>query len=205
MTAELAASTFALGYHDIHPDVSLNYQMNRFSTGSPHMIAEMRSVAPNIHDYTDYVREFLNLSDKALAGGGTLEGANYLRSAEFFMFPGDPRKPLARTRYAQLMKQRFEVRDENHHWIRYGSSKLSAYRFTPPAPHGTVVVFGGFDSYIEELFSIQLYFRDAGFDVIGFEGPGQGAVLEDEHLLMTPESDRPVGVILDHFKWMTSR
>ena len=39
-------TSFAVGYHQIHPDVSLNYQMNRFSTGSQDMIAEMRRVVP---------------------------------------------------------------------------------------------------------------------------------------------------------------
>jgi pimeloyl-ACP methyl ester carboxylesterase len=68
------------------------------------------------------------------------------------------------------------------------------------ASQGTIVLFGGFDSYIEELFPIQLYVRDAGFDVITFEGPGQGAVLEEEHLAVTPEWERPVRTVLDHFQ-----
>jgi hypothetical protein len=53
--------SFAVGYHHIHPDVSLNYQMNRFSNGGPDMLAEMRAVAPHILDYADYIREFLQL------------------------------------------------------------------------------------------------------------------------------------------------
>src|SRR5262249_28654294 len=117
------------------------------------------------------------------------------------MFPDDPRKALARTRYVQLMKQYFQVHDDAYYRVPYalGLRKLSAYRFAHPNPHGTIVLFGGFDSYIEELFPIQLYLRDAGFDVIGFEGPGQGAVLEDEHLPMTADWEKPVGAILDHF------
>jgi pimeloyl-ACP methyl ester carboxylesterase len=200
---EPAAGTFAVGYHRIHPDISLNYQMNRFSTARPDMIADMKSVAPKIHDYTDYVREFLNLSERALARGMTLEGANYIRSAEFFMFPDDPRKPVARADYLQLMKQHFQVEDSAHYRVPYAPGlslgRLSAYRFTHPAPRGMIVLFGGFDSYIEELFSILFYLRDAGFDVIGFEGPGQGGVLEDERLPMTAEWDKPVGAILDYF------
>jgi hypothetical protein len=35
-------ATYVVGYHQIHADVSLNYQMNRFSTGTDDMIAEMR-------------------------------------------------------------------------------------------------------------------------------------------------------------------
>jgi len=206
LPSEPAAGTFAVGYQRIHPDISLNYQMNRFSTGRPDMITEMKAVAPKIHDYTDYVREFLNLSERALARAMTLEAANYLRSAEFFMFPDDPRKPASRARYLQLMKQHLHVEDDAQYWVPYAQGlslslrRLSAYRFTHPTPRGTIVLFGGFDSYIEELFSILLYLRDAGFDVIGFEGPGQGGVLEDEHLHMTEEWHKPVGAVLDYFR-----
>jgi pimeloyl-ACP methyl ester carboxylesterase len=45
-----------------------------------------------------------------------------------------------------------------------------------------------------------VYLHDAGFDVVTFEGPGQGAVLEDERLAMTPDWERPVGAVLDHFR-----
>ena len=46
---------------------------------------------------------------------------------------------------------------------------------------------------------MQLNLRDAGFDVIGFEGPGQGAFLEDEHLPMVVDWHTPLGAVLDHF------
>jgi alpha-beta hydrolase superfamily lysophospholipase len=62
------------------------------------------------------------------------------------------------------------------------------------------VLFGGFDSYIEELCAIQLYLHDFGFDVIAFEGPGQGAALEEQHLPMTPDWDKPVRAVLDYFQ-----
>ena len=66
--------------------------MNRFSNGSPDMFAEMRAVAPRIRDYADDIREFLQLSERALRAGETLKATYYLRSAEFYMFPDDPRK-----------------------------------------------------------------------------------------------------------------
>src|SRR5438876_5140872 len=98
---ERAPTNFAVGYHQIHADVSLNYQMNRFSTGSQDMVAEMRTVAPNIRDYADYTREFLGLSDRALRKGAVLKGAWYLRSAEFYMFPEDPQKQSARGEFVR--------------------------------------------------------------------------------------------------------
>jgi len=41
---------FPIGYHALHGDVSLNFQMNRFYNwvGDPRMLDEMRAVAPRI-------------------------------------------------------------------------------------------------------------------------------------------------------------
>ncbi len=194
-----ASFQFPAGYHDIHPDVSLNYQMNRFSTGRADMVARMRRVAPRITTYRDYVEEFLKLSQEAIADGDELDGAYFLRSAEFFMFPDDPRKAASRLEFVRLMQRLFGVPDDALDRIRYGSVYLPAYRFAARDPIGSIVIFGGFDSYMEELFPILLFFRDAGFEIVGFEGPGQGRVLEDEGVPMSPAWHEPVGAVLDHF------
>ena len=77
---------------------------------------------------------------------------------------------------------------------------LPAYRFTPARPKGTIVFFGGFDSYIEELTQAFFYLRDAGYEVIAFEGPGQGDALNEAGLPMTAEWHKPVKAVLDHFQ-----
>ena len=46
---------------------------------------------------------------------------------------------------------------------------------------------------------MQRYFASAGYDVVGFDGPGQGSPLEDGHLHLTHEWHKPVGAVLDHF------
>ena len=77
---------------------------------------------------------------------------------------------------------------------------LPAYRLIPAQPKGTLVVCGGFDSCIEEWLPAALVFRDAGYDTILFEGPGQGAVLELAHLTMSPEWEKPVKAVLEQFR-----
>ena len=192
---------FPVGYHRLHPDVSLNFQMNRFYNwvGDTQMLDEMRAVAPRIVDYTDFTREFLALAEHALANRQQLKGAFYLRAAEFFMFPSDPVKRPTRERFLQLIKMHYGVTETDHSTIPYEGGALSAYRFTPPAPKGTIVVFGGFDSYIEEWFAVLFALRDAGYEVIAFDGPGQGTALEDFNLPMTHEWEKPVKVVLDYF------
>src|SRR2546428_6683910 len=114
---ERHVGSFHVGYYQLHPDVSLNYQMNRFSTGEAKMIGEMRAVVPRIHDYTDYTREFLALSQQALASRETLKGAYYLRSAAFYMFNNDSRKQPARRQFLQLMVEHFGVKASDHYDI----------------------------------------------------------------------------------------
>jgi pimeloyl-ACP methyl ester carboxylesterase len=190
---------FAVGYHEIHPDISVNFQLNRFSDGSAEMVDAMCSVAPRIKDYHDYTGELSQLSRAAYEDGRLLHGALFLRSAEFYMFPDDPAKQPARLRFTQTMREVFQIGESEPHRIPYESGQLYAYRFTPATPKSTIVVFGGFDSYIEEWFPALLFLRDAGYDVVAFDGPGQGAALEDAHLPMRPDWERPVAAVLDHF------
>jgi pimeloyl-ACP methyl ester carboxylesterase len=60
-------------------------------------------------------------------------------------------------------------------------------------------VFGGFDSYIEEFFPILMSFQDKGWNVVAFEGPGQGAVLEEQGAPLIRDWHRPVAAVLDTF------
>ena len=188
-------------YDDLHPDSRINYEMNRFSTGEADMIAELRAVSPKIRDMRDQARELFALGEAALSRGEKLKGAYYLRCAEFCMFGDDPRRQPARRQFVQLMREHFGYGDGTHFDIPYANAALSAYRRLPAGPaKGTVVVFGGFDSYIEEWFPLQTYLANAGYDVIGFDGPGQGASLEEGHLPLTHEWHKPVGAVLDYFK-----
>ncbi|MDQ2904995.1 MAG: hypothetical protein M3Y81_15765 [Chloroflexota bacterium] len=126
-------NSFPVGYHQLHQDVSLNFQMNCFYTwvGDESMLDEMRAVAPRIHGYADYTREFLALAEKALTEGQRLKGAYYLRAAESFLFPDDPAKRPMRERFVQLLLEHYDVRERDHASIPYDTGALSAYHFLP--------------------------------------------------------------------------
>ncbi len=120
------APSFPVGYHPFHPDVSINYQLNRFCDGSPESVVELTAAAPRITGYADYTRELLALSDAAEAGGRPLAGALYQRSAEFYMLPDDPRKEAARRRFIASMGTAFAVDDAVRDSIHYRDGYLLA-------------------------------------------------------------------------------
>ena len=189
-------------YDDLHPDFGVNFQMNRcynFSNDDE-MLNEMRLVSPLIHNYSEFIEEFLKLYEKSLGSSHKLRAAHYLRTAEFYMKFDNPQKQEYRKQFISLMREHFKIDDNLHYLVPYENGMMSAYRFTPENPKGTFVVFGGFDSYAEEMFKTILSMKEANFDVIFFDGPGQGATLEDYHIPMTHEWEKPVGAVLDFFK-----
>ncbi len=195
---------FPVGYHQLHEDPFLNFEMNRpFNrVGDETMLAEMRSIAPRIHTLADGAREFLALAETAFSRGETLKAAYYYRTAEFFMPATDPEKQPTRKRFVQLARTCYGIDAAQQLAIPYRDGSLSGtlpgYRFTPARPKDTLVIFGGFDSFMEEFIPMAFFFRDAGFDVVLFEGPGQGGALEDAGLPLTHEWEKPVAAVLDH-------
>jgi hypothetical protein len=106
------ASSFPVGYHDLHPDISINFQLNRFYgwVGDDSMLTEMRVAAAGlagVQDYPTFTKIFLELGDKALARHEALKGAYYLRLAEFFLHTKDPRKLPTRQRFVDLVLGHF--------------------------------------------------------------------------------------------------
>ncbi len=197
---------FPIGYYQLHPDVSMNFQMNRWFSwvGEKGMLEEMRDVAHRIADYTDWKREFLVLAENASRQGHVLRAGYYYRSAEFFMSPDDADREIAREKFLGAIREVYGLDPIKRHAVSYTDNQvkgfLPAYRFTPVQSKGTIVFFGGFDSYIEELMPAFFYLRDAGYDIVAFEGPGQGGALNEAGLSMTPEWHKPVKAVLDYFQ-----
>ncbi len=192
-------------YDDLHPDPGVNFQMNRWINYlGKDALEDMCEIAPKLKDYPSYVQAFLTLGDKALQQGRKLHAAYYYRSAEFFMWSNDPQKKPTRDKFLKLALEWWGIKDSDRYAIPYeqGSRKviMPAYRFTPPQPKGTIVIFGGSDSCIEEFFPVLMVLVERGYDIVLFEGPGQGRVLAEQQVPLTPDWHKPVKAILDFFK-----
>lgn len=139
MIIESPAISFPIGYHDLHPDISINFQLNRFYgwAGDDSMLTEMRQAAAGVagvQDYPTFTKSFIDLGEIALARREMLKGAYYLRLAEFFLFTQDPRKLPTRQRFVDLILSYFQIPTSAYSRIPYGSGWLPAYRLTPARP-----------------------------------------------------------------------
>src|SRR5271170_421062 len=83
LSEEAILSRFPVGYYSFHPNVSLNFQMNRFWNwvGDKQMLEELKAVGTRIKNYDDWARVMFELSDSSLATGRRLPAAYYAKMA----------------------------------------------------------------------------------------------------------------------------
>ncbi len=201
MTNDKIKLTFPVGYHEFHKDQLFNYQLNRWHSLGYARYEDIREVGQKIKNFEDWKVEMLNLAEKALSEGRLMNAAFYYRAAEFYVFHGDPDKELLYDRFIELFYRVFQNDPIERFKIPYEKKYLPAMRI--PALNdkkGTIVMHGGFDSLIEEFYSMMRYFSEHGFEVVAFEGPGQGAALRKYGVALNHEWEKPTKAILDYFK-----
>lgn len=191
-----------LGYHYFHSNDFFNYQLNRWYTLGVARIEDLESIGSNIRTAKDYVREFTRACDQAIQGGRLKNAATYCRASEFLMKPADPKKIATYDKFIVLFDQAFADEKYERHQIPYADSYLTAMHFPARSAQakGTLIGFGGFDSLIEDFFSFWKFFTENGYDVIAFEGPGQGGSLRTHHLAFEHDWEKPTAAVLDYFK-----
>lgn len=190
-----------VGFERFHKKQFLNYQFNRAHSLGYGRRDEIAEAAGRVTGASDCARVFDELSTLASDDGRPANAACYLRVAEFFT-PGESPEKVARyRRYRDLFDAATAAGDIERHAIRYAHGSLPAYRLRSNGQvrRGTVLVHGGFDSLIEEFFAIWHRVADAGFDVVAFDGPGQGGARRLSELTFDHDWEKPVGAVLDYF------
>lgn len=143
--------------------------------------------------------------DPISKGRALLRAHNYYRSAEFFLAPGDTRRPDVWKKNVDAFYQGLDVLDVAYERIRvpYGNYHLNAVYYPGPAGSETrplLVVVGGYDGTMEEMyFHIVAAAHQHGYSVLTYEGPGQGSVLREQGLTFTPAWEKPNAAVLDTF------
>ncbi len=194
---------FPVGYHDLNKVKIINFQLNRWYSLGYARLEDVKWAGVQIRTFEDWKGIMTGLAEKAVSDERWINAAFYYRAAEFFVLPSDPDKELLYKRFSDIFYTRaFAGEPIERRWVPYEGSLLPALRI--PAAQGpakgSMVIHGGFDSFIEEWYSCATFFAAQGYDVIMFEGPGQGAALKKYGFTLTHEWEKPVKAILDHFR-----
>jgi len=193
---------FPVGYHQFHKDQVFNFQLNRWYSLGYARFEDMKEVGQRINTFEEWKTEMLKLAEKAFAEDRLMNAAFYYRAAEFYTLLGDPDKEPLYDKFIELFYQAFKNDEIERFKVPYQEAYLSAIKISPvdTEKKGTIVMHGGFDSFIEEFYSWMRYFSEHGYEVISFEGPGQGGARKKFGLALDWRWERPAKAILDYFK-----
>ena len=152
------------------------------------------------------------IGEKALAAGklvsareAYLRASNYYRTAEFFLRAklDDPRILETWRLSRDCFLKAAELIDHPVERVKvpWEGTTLPGYIMKPDKsnkPRKTLVVHTGFDGTGEELyFEVAFFALKRGYNVLIFEGPGQGAALREQGLYFRPDWEKVVTPVLD--------
>lgn len=190
-----------VGYHVFHRKQLFNFQLNRWYSLGYLPYSAMVTIGRKVSDFATWRSEMHELAEAALAQGELIEAAFWYRAEEFYTIPPREREALYE-QFVNLFYQAFAADNIETHQIPYEDSYLHAIQLpcaSDKVKQGTLIMHGGFDSFIEEFYSMMCHFSDNGYDVIGFDGPGQGATRRRYGIAFDYRWERPMKAVLDYF------
>jgi len=192
---------FPVGYEKFHKKRLFNFQLNRPYSFGYARFEDLKEAGQKIKTFPDWKREMQELAETAIKEERLMNAAFYYRAAEFYTKSNDPEKKILYNKFIELFYKTFEKDGIERHQVPYENAFLSAVRLpSSNSNKGIIVIHGGFDSFIEEFYSIMKYFSNSGYEVIGFEGPGQGATLRKYNIPISIEWEKPTKAMLDYFQ-----
>ena len=148
----------------------------------------------------------LRAGHRVSARDGLLRAHSYYRSADFFLHgnPDDPRHYHAYDRGVECFQAaaRLFTPPVQPVAIPYENTTLPGYFYQagePSIPRPTVITHTGFDGCAEEMhFQGAAAAAERGYNVLSFDGPGQGSTIHRQHMVFRPDWENVVGPVVDY-------
>lgn len=199
---------FPVGFYDFSKDEGLNFQLNRFYATGALTYDELMEIGRKITGFDVWISLFTQLAQQAEQEGNAMKAAVCYRAAQFYTL-GDTLDENGALLKLALYEKCFATYEQAfkgieglvYERIPYRNGYLPVYVIKgTQGAKGSIVMHGGYDSFMQEFLGYGLYLRDKGYDVYFFEGPGQGEVLCRCGIRMTHEWEHCVKAVLDHYK-----
>lgn len=191
-----------MAFRIITGNQQLDFQINRVLTYGKLACdeEEVISAVKHVRDLQSWFKAWFVLAVKAESENRFLHAAYYYRMAEFYLSEKDADKNLMYERSVQNFK--IIIDDDpsvEEQFIPYDGKRMKSLVFTPALQKQVIVMFGGYDSFIEEFYLAVKEVVEKGYKVILFEGPGQGLSLKSG-LHFDHRWELPLGAVLDYYQ-----
>ncbi|MEV0673347.1 alpha/beta fold hydrolase [Mycobacterium sp. NPDC050441] len=151
-------------------------------------------------------RQSLAAGHPVSAREALLRASNYYRTAEFYLrddpsHDPEPKELFNRSRETFLEAMALFDFGFQHIAIPYQDTTLPGYLYSVDdsgLPRPTVIFNGGYDSTLEESYvALAAAALARGYNVLAFDGPGQGAALREQGLTFRPDWEAVLTPVVD--------
>jgi pimeloyl-ACP methyl ester carboxylesterase len=172
--------------------------------GDDAWLREWRATAQRVHTIADAC---LAAGHRVSAREAYLRASNYYRNAEFFKRknPAGDADVLGLSRSSRetfVRATELMQRPVRQIQIPYEDTMLPGYLFLVDdegTPRPTVIYTNGYDSTAEEAWlAIAAAAIERGYNVLAYDGPGQGAVIREQDLLFRSDWEAVMTPVLDY-------
>lgn len=179
----------------------LNFQINRIVTYGEDCasVKEIQTIIPKIKDIESWTENWSKLADKAKSEGRYGHAVYYYRMAEFYLADDTPEKMKCYCNFKECFEKANEGAAIERYEIPFEGTFLPAIRMKAANEKGTILVHGGYDSFMEEFYPVVKDFANHGYTLILFEGPGQGEARKN-NLKFRYDWEVPTSAIIDYFQ-----
>lgn len=177
-----------------------NYHINVFlgKFDDPQVQKDIEVVLPTLTNTEAWYKAWRKLGEKSEAKGQFELASVYFQAGDFYLRENDINKLYMYNKYKENFYKYYNELPLEHFKVPYENSFMSAIRIKFKNSYKTLIVHGGYDSYMEGFLPAMLMFKDLGYDIILFEGPGQGQALRNG-LKFIHNWEKPVAAVLDYF------
>lgn len=195
-----------VGFYEFSKDEGLNFQLNRFYSSKTIDYEELLDIGSKVDSFDEWIRLFTHLAEEAEKGGAYLKAAQCYRAAQFYTLgekKDEQSRPMKKVLYEKCRRNYDLVYNKIdglvYDRIPYGTAYLPVYYMKTQASKGTVVICGGYDSFVQEFMQFVFFFYEKNYDVYFFEGPGQGETLHRCNMKMTSKWEDCTSAVLDYY------
>jgi len=190
-------------YEHINSIQQYNFQINRVLTYGE-LASDMDTVrikCKDIKTFDEWIKVWTSIGETEKQNNHFLKAAYAFRMAEFFMKSTDSKKEQL---YEECIECFYKAFDNElkipykKHSIPFEGKTLHCISMSSENPQGTLLVCGGYDSFIEEFVCQLNGLVEKNYNVILFEGPGQGKCLLQK-LYFRYDFEKASSAILDYF------
>lgn len=183
-----------------------NFQINRFMEPYKNNQAIQTKIIESvkaIQDLESWYKVWNGLAIHELNNKNYGLASAYYQLADFYLLESDSRKKNTYNNFKSSFYQSIDTKNINFDHIPYKQGYLPVAFFKNENATKTLIVHGGFDSYLEELIRLVISYNFLtelkNYQIILFEGPGQGEALRSG-LPLELEWEEPVSAILEYFQ-----